>query len=860
MSVTRKNFEAIFDRGYLPDYLFCDAYIGDGIYALGENWGLIIECDPIPYAGNMASEALESLFTATRTSDDWYMSLMMYASPNIKNIVDEFVAHKSSGTTNIDDDVIRELFRQRGKFYLSHTKKSLFSMFDSRIRNFRLFLSVIIPMHSRDVDDEISNIKKAKNEIFGVLEPAGFTPRVCGPETYIEVMREILNVETPDFTYNPLKSISAQVVSPETRLKILDTGDIDINGSPHRVFSIRDYPREIALFQFGELLGSFKENMKQIPVPFCVTLNMRLPDRLKMKDKCTAKAAFTTYQFDGNPAGKYIPALHKSYQQHQVAMELYDKGKMQTPLQLSLWVRGDNQSHVDYLGTQIRNMWQTKSFNIVREQDDASFPTFLSMLPLNYNKYFEKHLRRTEPLFSSNAANLAPVTSDWKGKGRPFMKFVSRRGQLINFDPFESDGNYNVCVVAESGKGKSFLTNEMVIACLAEGGKVFLVDVGRSYEKLCEEIGGEFIEFDPDAKNIVINPFSSAKIDIDGNLHPSEYELLIPLVGQMLGINLYSSNSHEQQTEDAKLAASLIEQAIYVAFKKHQNDTCWHEVINELFNLENERAKKIAITLHPYSRGGRYGRYVNGKDTFSYEKDFVVLEMDTLEQMEDLKGMFLMMMIYRISQDIFLDFERPKMVILEEAWDLMRQQLSAAFIEKGFRRFRKHNASAVVVTQSILDFFSSPVTQAIWQNCEWKLMLGQRPEAVEQAKNEKKLAIHDYFFDQLLSVHTVKGKYSEVMIYGSSGIVIARHIVDRYTYYLYTTNATDKKLIKQIRSQQNCSLRDAISFIIHQEENAHIDEQIQQRETIRNLLKGINKREAIKYLSEDEEEGEYERT
>ncbi len=73
-------------------------------------------------------------------------------------------------------------------------------------------------------------------------------------------------------------------------------------------------------------------------------------------------------------------------------------------------------------------------------------------------------------MFSCNAANMSPITSDWKGSGSPFMTLVSRRGQLMSFDPYTSNGNYNICVVAESGKGKSVFTNEMVCSVLAEGG------------------------------------------------------------------------------------------------------------------------------------------------------------------------------------------------------------------------------------------------------------------------------------------------------------------------------------------------------------------------------------------------------
>lgn len=821
MGLAVKNIRAIMQRGRIADYLTTYGY-EDGIYILRSGLGILFECNPIPYAGTSTSNALESLFTAPRYSDDWYISIMLYASPNIKRQVEEYYARKSNNKTNIDDNAIRELFFQRKEFYLKHSKESFFKSFDQRVRDFRMYFSLIIPFKSGnniDIDSELTNAKKALNSYRGTLESSGFGPIICPPKRFIETMREIINVDIPEnISYNPAKEIKEHIVYNNTKIEIKDSGDLYINNKPHRILSVKDFPSEMNLFEFGELLGSFTDNMKQIPTPFAVTLNMRLPNSMKARDRFQVKSHWTTQQADGNPVAKYMPTLWKRYQNFQLGMELYAEGKIQTPLQISLWVQGDDAGHIEYLSQFIRTLWMQKNFTVIPENEETAFPIFLSTLPLQYDSFYESFLKRAEPLFSNNAANMAPVTSDWKGGRKPYLTFISRRGQLMNFDPYDTDGNYNISIVAESGKGKSFLTNEMVCSCLAEGGKVFIIDVGRSYEKLAEHIGGEFIEFAPDM-NIVINPFTHAKVDTDGNISSEEFELLIPLVGSMLGISLYASQ--DEKNEEKKLIAALIEQAIRKAFKQKQNDTCLDDVIQELARRDDPKAKSIATALFPFSREGRYSRWINGHDTFHYDKDFVVLELDSLEQKEDLKSIFLMMMIFRISQDIFFSYDRKKMMIIEEAWDLMKNSLSAAFIEKAFRRFRKHMASAVVVTQSIMDFFLNDTTKAIFTNSEWKLMLGQKNEIIDQAKDEKKLSMHDYFFELLKTVDTVKGQYSEVMITGAGSLGVGRLIVDRYSYYLYTSDATDKKKIKDVQRQLGCGVKDAIKYIIAMEEQTN---------------------------------------
>ncbi|MDK2792874.1 MAG: conjugal transfer ATP-binding protein TraC [Deferribacteres bacterium] len=823
MGLAVKNLQAIFERGRIADYLSVYHYVKGGIYALRDGWGFCIECEPMPFAGTNTAKAIESLLTAPRHSDDWYLNIFLYASPYIDELMDEYLKRKEQGKTNINDEVILELFKQRRKFYEEHTKKSFFNEFDFRVRDFKLFVSVIIPYKNKkqtateiDVKIELEDAIKAKNAYFGVLKSEGLAPRTVLPERYITIMKEILNQEKPTIkNYNPHKEIKEQIIYPSTKIKIKDNGDLLLNENPLRVFSVKSYPNLINLFQFGEIIGSYIDNMKQIPTTFALTMNVKLVDPVKSKEKFQIKSNFITQQADGNPVAKYIPTLHIRYQNYQLALKYFEEdGKVLTPTQLTFWVIGDDEHHLEYLAQFVRNHWSQHKFEIAKENDDTSFTVFLSTLPMQMDSYYDKFLHRFEPIFCHNTSNLAPVFGDYKGNGYPLLTFISRRGQIMSFDPFVSDGNYNIAVAAESGKGKSFFTNELITSVLGEGGKVFVIDVGRSYEKLCEQLGGEFIEFD-EKKNIVINPFTNIKTNKNGEIDSSEFELLVPFIGNMCGMNLMASTEEKDPTK--RVLASFIEQACREAFRQKQHDTTINDIYEILQKHPDNRAKDIAQALYPFSIHGRYGKWLNGRDNFQYQKDFVVLELDSLEQKEDLKSLILMLMMFRISQDIFFDFKRRKMFIIDEAWQLLRDNISSAFIEKGFRRFRKHNASAMTVTQTINDYFTNETTKALFNNAEWKIFLGQKNEAIEQAKEEKKLVMHEYFFDLLKTVDTVKGRYSEIMIIGSKGIGIGRLLVDRFTYYLYTTDANDKMKIAQIQNELGYSLSEAIKILVERE-------------------------------------------
>ncbi|WP_448058308.1 TraG/VirB4 family ATPase [Cupriavidus sp. EM10] len=101
-----------------------------------------------------------------------------------------------------------------------------------------------------------------------------------------------------------------------------------------------------------------------------------------------------------------------------------------------------------------------------------------------------------------------PVIGEWTGSGRNgALLLVTRRGQPALIDLYESTTNYNGIVFAEAGAGKSFLTQKIVSDYLAEGAKVWAIDAGRSYFKLCKAAKGSFVEFKADS-DLCLNPFT----------------------------------------------------------------------------------------------------------------------------------------------------------------------------------------------------------------------------------------------------------------------------------------------------------------------------------------------------------------
>lgn len=133
------------------------------------------------------------------------------------------------------------------------------------------------------------------------------------------------------------------------------------------------------------------------------------------------------------------------------------------------------------------------------------------------------------------------------------------------------------------------------------------------------------------------------------------------------------------------------------------------DVAEALLADEDQRIRDVGQPLCPFTTQGEYGRFFNGANTVAFASPFVVLELEELKGRKHLQQVVLLQLIYQIQQVMYLgDRGQPKLVLIDEAWDLLTQGDVARFIETGYRRFRKYGGAAVTVTQSLNDLYTKP--------------------------------------------------------------------------------------------------------------------------------------------------------
>ena len=188
--------------------------------------------------------------------------------------------------------------------------------------------------------------------------------------------------------------------------------------------------------------------------------------------------------------------------------------------------------------------------------------------------------------------------------------------------------------------------------------------------------------------------------------------------------------------------------------------------------------------------------------TIDFKNKFTVLELDELAGRKHLRQVILLQLIYQIQQAVYLgDRSKKKIVIIDEAWDLLKEGNVATFMEHAYRKFRKYGGAIVIATQSIDDLYTSQTGEAIAKNSASMFLLGQTEESVESVKKTGRLALNDYGYNMLKSVHTIPNVFSEIFLKTKTGIGVGRLIVSDFQKLLYSTAPEDVAAIQMYRDE-----------------------------------------------------------
>jgi conjugal transfer ATP-binding protein TraC len=495
------------------------------------------------------------------------------------------------------------------------------------------------------------------------------------------------------------------------------------------------------------------------------------------------------------PLAKFMPELIARKHGFDVLFSALDHGDR--PLQAYLGVvLFSDPAEAQPVASNALTYWRELGFQLMRDRYFA-LPLFLHCLPFGTDRRAIRDMMRYRTLAARHAVALLPVFGDWKGTGTPVVNLLSRNGQLMDLSLFDSQSNYNAVVAASSGAGKSFFTNELIASYLSAGARCWIIDVGRSYEKLCDALGGQFVAFTASA-DLCLNPFELVQ------RWEEEADVVSAIITAMA--------APTEPLGDYRTAG--LKRILKQVWDQQGQQMTVDQIAAALLAEADPRLQDVGRQLYAFTSQGEYGRFFNGPNTIRFSEQLVVLELEELKSRRHLQQVVLLLLIYQIQQAMYLgERGRHKLVVIDEAWDLLTQGDVGRFIESGYRRFRKYGGAAVTVTQSLADLYANPVGRAIAENSANTFLLAQPAQSIDQLAAEKRLPIPTEAAELLKTVHTVPGAYSEIFCLTTVGGGIGRLVVDPFRRLLYSTAPQDVAALDALR-RQGMGVAEAIHRLI----------------------------------------------
>ncbi|EXU87870.1 VirB4 family type IV secretion system protein [Streptomyces noursei] len=295
----------------------------------------------------------------------------------------------------------------------------------------------------------------------------------------------------------------------------------------------------------------------------------------------------------------------------------------------------------------------------------------------------------------------------------------------VLWDRFAQD-NYNSITLARSGAGKSYLTKLELLRLLFTGVTASVIDPEDEYVRLAETVGGHVVALGADG--VRLNPFDLPTSAPDGeDVLTRRVLFLHTFLAALLGSDLSAAEK------------AVLDKAILVAYTSAgitPDPRTWQRTPPTLADLATllaedgtDTATALADRLVPYTTGS-HAQLFNGPSTVSATGHLLVFALRRLPDEAKTPAMLLALDAIWRQATARPDAGRH-LVVVDEAWLLMRDGAGARFLFRMAKAARKYWTGLAVVTQDADDVLASPLGRAIVSNAATQILLRQAPQAIE---------------------------------------------------------------------------------------------------------------------------------
>jgi type IV secretory pathway VirB4 component len=385
-------------------------------------------------------------------------------------------------------------------------------------------------------------------------------------------------------------------------------------------------------------------------------------------------------------------------------------------LRLGIYITsyGDTEKELKDIETELRAILESRLIYIkpsLYQQKEG----FTSTSPYGLDKLFI-----TTPMNSSTLSSVFPFVSFDLSANEGILYGINlHNASLVLFDRFSLE-NANSCIFGVSGSGKSYTIKLEVLRYLMMGVDVIIIDPENEYKSLAQAVGGSFFNVSI-TSNDHINPFDLPIPREDEKPEDVLRSNIINLVG-LLRIMLGGLTPEE----DAIIDRALVETYAAKDITPESNPATWSENIPLMSDLEDvlstmEGADSLLKRLQKFTKGN-YSQFFNQYSNLNMNNRLVVFGIRDIE--EELKPMA-MFVILRYIWKTMTSTLKKRVLVVDEAWWLMKEEDGASFLFGTVKRSRKYWLGVTTVTQDVNDFMKSPYGQPIVTNSALKILMKQ---------------------------------------------------------------------------------------------------------------------------------------
>lgn len=344
---------------------------------------------------------------------------------------------------------------------------------------------------------------------------------------------------------------------------------------------------------------------------------------------------------------------------------------------------------------------------------------FQSTLPLNTD-LLESH----NFLNSSSVSSTFPFVSADLTSNKGILYGINRHNNsLILFDRF-SLPNANSVIFAVSGSGKSYTAKLEILRSLMLDIDIIVIDPENEYEYLAQTVSGEFFRISLTSPHH-INPFDLPTPREDESPADVFRSNTISLIG-LFRIMLGGLTPQEDSILDRAIVETYASRDITIDsdFSKITPPTLSDLA---LVLAGTEGGESLALRLKKFTEGTWSG-FLNQQTNIDINNRLVVFSIRDME--EELRPVAMYIVLHYIW-NIVRSTLRKRLLVVDEAWVLMRYEDGASFLYGIAKRGRKYYLGLATITQDASDFLGSTYGRPLVTNSSMQILLKQSPATID---------------------------------------------------------------------------------------------------------------------------------